>query len=126
MKKLTEYIQEKLHINKYKAPSTSYLFDKYKDDIIKSVKNLGYCLGQNLKDVEDYIDGSKEITKEFYEDNLKDIKKIINNPNFGTSEIKKILNKFIDDLINNKYDDQDREDFDVLILQGMSSDDIII
>ena len=125
MKQLVQYIHEKLHINKYKAPSTSYLFDKYKDDMIKSVKNLGYSLGQNLKDVEDYVDGSKEITKEFYEDNLKDIQKIINNPNFGTSEIKKILNKFINDLINNTCNDQDREDFDLLILQGMASDDVI-
>lgn len=129
MKKLKEYIQEKLHLANYKKEiSDPSLFEEDEKETLEAVKYIGRFLARYdcNKDAKDYINGEKELDKNFYKKYGEDIKRLLNNDKpfnwewVYSKEISNKISKFLIDLYNDVAQTDDKDDFNINILMGMS------
>lgn len=128
MKKLTQYIQEKLHVSQYnKELSEPSLFEEDEKETLEAVRYIGRFLARYecKEDAKDYINGEKELDQNFYKKYIKDIEHLLNNDkpfNWEWVYSKKISNKiskFLVNLCNDVAQTDDKDDFNINILRGM-------
>lgn len=128
MKKLTQYIQEKLHPAKYnKEISDPSLFEEDEKETLEAVRYIGRFLARYecREDAKDYINGEKELDQDFYKKYIKDIERLLNNDKpfnwewVYSKEISNKISKFLVDLYNDIAQTDDKDDFNINILRGM-------
>ena len=128
MKKLTQYIQEKLHTAKYKKEiSNPSLFEKDEKEKLEAVRYIGRFLAKYdcKEDATAYINGEKELDQEFYKTYIYDIKRLLNNDKpfnqewVYSKEISNKISKFLIDLYTDVAQTDDKDDFNINILRGM-------